>query len=100
MSASRGSSALVNSGGWVLRNSWWLWPVGADTARHPQSAEVVADAVQAAAESSSVEPLAPASWEAGAVVGESAGSAHYKLFLPSEIKEFLLLLMIYISGKQ
>jgi hypothetical protein len=34
------------------------------------------------------------------VAGESAGSAHDTLFLPYEIKEFLLLLMIYIHEKQ
>jgi hypothetical protein len=32
--------------------------------------------------------------------GESAGSICDVLFLPSEIKEFLLLLIIYIRDKQ
>jgi hypothetical protein len=35
-----------------------------------------------------------------AVVGELVGSAHDTLFLPSEIMEFLLLLIIYIRDKQ
>jgi hypothetical protein len=33
------------------------------------------------------------------MVGESIGSAHGSLFLSSEIKESLLLLMVYICDK-
>jgi hypothetical protein len=72
--------------------------VGTDIARHSHSAEAAAYVAQAAAESHSAEPSAPASWEA--VAGESASSARGALFLPYEIKELLLLLIIYILDKQ
>jgi hypothetical protein len=58
---------------------------------HPHSADAVADAARAVAESHSLEPSAPAWWEAAAVVEGCAHSVHGALFLPSEILEFLSL---------
>jgi hypothetical protein len=65
--------------------------VGADIAHHPQSVEAAADVVQAIAEFHSTGPSTPASYEVATMAGEFAGSAHDALFLPSEIKELLLL---------
>jgi hypothetical protein len=55
------------------------------------SAGAVTDAARAVAESHSAEPLAPAWWEAAAVVEGCAHSIHGTLFLPFKISEFLLL---------
>jgi hypothetical protein len=51
---------------------------------HNHSAEVVAGAELAASRSHSVEPLAPAEWEAVATVEERTHSDHDALSQPSE----------------
>jgi hypothetical protein len=65
--------------------SRWPLPGHAGDDHHPHSAEAVADAEQAAAESHSAEPSALAWWEAATVVEECAHSVHGALFLSSEI---------------
>jgi hypothetical protein len=59
---------------------------------------VVADAELAASRSHSAEPLAPAEWEAVAVVEERAHSGHDAISRPSEKSHIYLIPYLRVQG--